>query len=78
MSQAKVDRNKEQKAHRKQIVAHEKRKLALARFGGAVILAALLGWAGYSAYAIYENNQPALYADLTAVSDYTASLSDTE
>lgn len=78
MSQAKVDRNKEQKANRKQIIAREKRQLALFKLCGSAILAAIIGWAGYSAYHIYESNQPAIYADLTAINDYSASLSAAE
>lgn len=78
MSQAKVDRNKEQKANRKKIVAREKRQVALVKLCGAAILIAILGWAGYSAYGIYESNQPSIYADLTAINDYAASLSDAE
>lgn len=78
MSQAKVDRNKEQKANRKKIVAREKRQLALIKLCGAAILVALLGWAGHSAYQIHESNQPSIYADLTAIDDYASSLSEAE
>lgn len=78
MSQAKVDRNKENKANRKQIVAREKRQHALMKLYGVAILVALLGWAGYSAYGIYESSQPATYTDLTAINDYVNSLSVTE
>lgn len=75
MSQAKVDRNKENKANRKQIVAKEKRQRTLTKFCGVVILVAILGWAGYSAYGIYESKQPAIYADLTSINEYVNSLS---
>lgn len=78
MSQAKVDRNKENKANRKQIVAREKRQQTLMKLCGVAILVALLGWAGFSAYGVYESNQPATYADLTSINDYVNSLSATE
>ena len=78
MSQAKVDQKKELKANRKQIVALQKRKRMLTICCGWVLLVAVLGWAGYSAYGIYESKQPAIYTDLTAINDYTSSLTATE
>ena len=78
MSQAKVDRNKEQKANRKQTVARQKRQHTLTIFCGWALLVAVLGWAGYSAYGIYQGNQPAVYTDLTSINDYVSSLSDSE
>lgn len=78
MSQAKVDRNKEQKANRKQTVARQKRQHTLTMFCGWALLVAVLGWAGYSAYGIYESNQPAVYTDLAPISDYVSSLNAAE
>ena len=80
MSQAKVDRNKEQKANRKKIVAQEKRKHLVGVICGWAVAIALIGWAGYSAYGIYEKNQPVetIYANLDAINEYTASLDKTE
>ena len=76
MSQAKVDRYKEEKKNRKQIMAREKRNLKLAVLGGWLGVIALVGWAGHSAYRIYENNKPVetIYADLSALDDYLATL----
>lgn len=78
MSQAKVDQKKELKANRKQIVARQKRQHKLIICCSWILLAAVLAWAGYSAYGIYQSNQPAVYADLTSINDYVNSLNATE
>ncbi|MGN0348663.1 MAG: hypothetical protein ACI4DR_03920 [Roseburia sp.] len=80
MSQAKVDRNKEQKANRKQIMAREKRQHFAAVACIWAILIAIAGWAGYSAYGIYQNNQPIekIYVNLDAIDEYTATLNGVE
>lgn len=80
MSQAKVDRYKEEKANRKKTMAHEKRMHALGVLCGWLILVAVLGWAGHSAYRIYENNKPVetIYANLDSINNYLSTLSDTE
>ena len=79
MSQAKVDRNKEQRANRKKIVAREKRNRIIATVCGWAIVVVIVGWAGYSAYDTYEKSRPmeTIYATLDAITDYTSSL-DTE
>lgn len=80
MSQAKVDRYKEEKANRKKIMAKEKIKRNLAAFCGCIVLVAILGWAGYSVYGIYENNKPMVttYANLDSINNYLDSLSAEE
>lgn len=80
MSQAKVDRYKEEKANRKKIMAQEKRKHMLAVICGWAIAIAVIGWAGYSAYSVYENNQPikTIYANLDSINDYMSSLDTAE
>lgn len=78
MSQAKVDQRKELKANRKQIVARQKKHHMLTLCCGWALLIAVLGWAGYSAYGIYESNQPAVYTDLDSINDYVSSLNATE
>lgn len=79
MSQAKVDRYKEEKANRKKIIAQEKRKHMISVICGWAVVIALLGWAGYSAYNIYENNKPmeTVYTNLDSINTYLTSL-DTE
>lgn len=72
MSQAKVDRYKEEKKNRKQIMAKEKRNHKLAVMAGWLVALAIVAWAGVSAYNIYENNKPmeTIYTDLTALDEY--------
>ncbi len=78
MSQAKVDKYKEEKANRKQIIARERRKKILTTACGCVIAVAIVGWAGYSIYSSYEKSKPTetVYTDLTAVEDYLNALND--
>lgn len=76
MSQAKVDRYKEEKRNRKEIIAKEKRKRTLNKIAGWLIALALIAWAGFSAYGIYKDNQPmeTIYTDLSAINDYLGTL----
>lgn len=76
MSQAKVDRYKEQKKNRKKIMRREKIASVLRKCAGTVVVLAILGWAGYSAVSMYQKNQPASYTEvnITAISDYISSL----
>ena len=60
MSQAKVDRYKEEKANRKKILAKEKRKRIAGTICGWLIALLIVGWAGYSGYnafLILDNTQ---------------------
>lgn len=50
MSQAKVDRYKQEKSNRKKIMKKEKRLLFLEKLCGVLLIAALVFWAGYSIY----------------------------
>lgn len=50
MSQAKVDRYKEEKKNRKKTMAKEKRLHLLAVVCGWLVVIALAGWAGVSGY----------------------------
>ena len=76
MSQEKVDRYKQEKANRKQIMAKEKRMHRLAVLCGWVIVIAVVAWAGFSAYRVYENSRPmeTIYANLNPINDYIDSL----
>lgn len=80
MSQAKVDRYKQEKANRKKTLAKEKRLHFAGVLFGWVLAAVVVGWAGYSAYSAYENSRPmeTIYANLDAINDYVNTLnSDT-
>lgn len=76
MSQAKVDRYKEEKKNRKAIIAKEKRKHALSVAAAVLVAVAVLGWAGVSGYQAYQNNKPleTIYTDISAIDDYMTSL----
>lgn len=76
MSQAKVERYKEEKRNRKETMARDKRKRMASMAALGVVCVALLGWIGTSAYQVYENSKPVetIYADLTALDDYMAGL----
>lgn len=50
MSQEKVNRYKEEKAKRKELLAKEKKKQMIARICAGLIGLALVGWVGYSVY----------------------------
>lgn len=80
MSQAKVDRYKQEKANRKKIMAQEKRKHLAAVVCGWAVALAIAGWAGYSAYAMYQDNKPmeTIYANLDALNDYMSNLESAE
>ena len=76
MSQAKVDRYKEEKKNRKKIMAKEKRMRIAGDVAGCLVAAGIIGWAGYSGYSAYEANKPmeTIYANLDSVTDYMSSL----
>ena len=58
MSQAKVDRYKEEKKNRKKIMAKEKRMRIAGYVAGCLVAAGIIGWAGYSGYSAYEASKP--------------------
>ena len=78
MSQEKVDRYKQDKANRKQIM----RKQRITNFVRKGVLApvalALIGWLGYSAYDMYESGKERVVAEVNydSVTDYLNSLSE--
>lgn len=79
MSQAKVDRYKEEKANRKKTMAKEKMLRRVKMAVGILVAAVIVGWAGFSGYRVYENNKPmkTIYTNLSAIEDYMTTL-DTE
>lgn len=58
MSQAKVDRYKEEKANRKKIMRREKIANKLRKCVVGIVAIALVFWIGYSAYNMYESSRP--------------------
>lgn len=78
MSQEKVNRYKEEKANRKQIMAKEKRQKAIRKAVGAVVAVVLIGWIGYSAVDTYQSSRPrdVVEVDYTAVDEYLQTISE--
>lgn len=85
MSQKKVDRYKKEKNNREKLQKREKRILNLEKVVVTVICIAVVGWVGYSAYDLVTREDPnaeqevvTTEMDVTAISDYLNSLSQTE
>ena len=78
MSQAKVDRYKEEKANRKKTMKHDKIKRTISAICGTVVCIAVVGWVGYSAYGYFhsekEKNPTQTEIDLSALNDYMSTL----
>lgn len=74
MSQAKVDRYKEEKKNRKQIMAREKREWAMLKAGGAVIACLVVGWIGFSVYQSVNAPKAADTNTPIEVTDYTVNM----
>ena len=72
MSQAKVDKYKQQKANRKQILAKEKRNRALTKAGLTVFGLVLVAWIGISAVDFIRESRPVktIYANTTGIDNY--------
>ncbi len=69
MSQAKVDRYKEEKKNRAKIIKKEKRQLLAMKVGASAIAIAMVAWVGVSVY----NNFQADDSTVTEKPDYTVS-----
>lgn len=76
MSQAKVDKYKQEKANRKEIIAKEKRKKMLIKVGAGAILVALVAWVGIStADFVYENRpKDKIFVQTTEIDKYLDNL----
>ena len=76
MSQAKVDRYKKEKADRKKTMRKEK-IMRKKRCVAGVIVLAIVGWFGYSAYDLHSSNQERAVAEVNydSVKDYLSTLS---
>ena len=82
MSQAKVDRYKDEKKNRKKNMKKEKVQNIIRRCAVCVVAVALIGWAGYSVHNIYESKKPTEkvtvdYSAMTTLSQSLAGNSDT-
>ena len=79
MSQEKVDRYKQEKASRKQIMRKQKAMGIVRKLILAVVAIALVGWLGYSAFDIYESGKERVVAEVNydAVTNYLSNMSTT-
>ena len=77
MSQEKVDRYKQDKANRKQIMRKQRITNFVRKGVLALVALALIGWLGYSAYDMYESGKERVVAEVNydSVNDYLNSLS---
>ena len=77
MSQEKVDKYKEQKANRKEIMKKQKRAKLFRNSVTGLVCVAILGWVGYSAVDYYQSNKPrkSVEVDYAAIDEYTEGLS---
>lgn len=78
MSQQKVDRYKQEKANRKQIMRRQRIMSIVRKCAVAVVAVALIGWLGFSVYDSYTSNQerPAVAVNYDSVTDYLSGLSE--
>lgn len=75
MSQAKVDRYKEEKKNRKQILKKEKMKRLIGRICGSVVALLLVVWIGVSAFGrFYTPPRKTYEVDLAALEEYMDSM----
>lgn len=78
MSQAKVDRYKEEKRNREKIMKKQKRDWMLIKTGLGVVAAVVIVWAGISVYNGFSSEEAAerqsYYVDVTAMEDYLSDM----
>lgn len=71
MSQAKVDRYKEEKKNREKLMKKQKREAMLLKLAGTVAAIALVGWIGFSVYQNVQSDVTNTYEVKTdALDDY--------
>lgn len=79
MSQAKVDKYKQEKANRKETIAKEKRVKKITKFCTGVVVGLLVVWIGFSTVDAIKENRPVntIYCDTAALDEYISGLYDT-
>lgn len=83
MSQAKVDRYKEEKKNRAEIMKKEKREKFFLKCGAGIIGAALIVWVGFSGYQSLTSSDAAnggktYNVNTDAMDEYLQELAETE
>ena len=77
MSQAKVDKYKQEKANRQQTIKKEKRMHKVRVAVGSLVVVLLAGWIGISVFDKVENRKlETVYFDMSALNDYATELSE--
>ena len=78
MSQAKVDRYKQEKANRKETIKKEKTANAIRKSVVVIAAVAVIGWVGYSAVDTYQSYQPkeSVEVDFSALDNLSLELSE--
>ncbi len=75
MSQEKVNRYKEEKANRKELLAKEKKKQAMMKAGAGVVVLALVCWLGYSVYDMANRpDTSTIEMDTSALDSYLSTM----
>ena len=80
MSQAKVDKYKQEKANRKEILAKEKRNKKITKFVAGVVVGVVAVWIGVSTVDAVKESLPVetIYCETGALDDYISSLYETD
>ena len=77
MSQAKVDKYKQEKANRQQAIKKEKTMHKIKVAVGTVVAVVLAGWIGVSVFYKIDNRKlETVYFDMSALNDYAQELSE--
>jgi len=81
MSQAKVDRRKEEKRNRERIQKKEKRSLFLTKVCCGSVILAIIGWIGFSSYERATDRSPgsgvAFEVNTAALDDFLNNMQET-
>ena len=78
MSQAKVDKYKQEKANRQQTIKKEKTMHKIKVTVGTVVAVVLAGWIGVSVFYKIDNRKlETVYFDVSALDDYVNDLAET-
>lgn len=77
MSQEKVNRYKEEKANRKEILKKQKMKARAVKGACVVVLALIAGWIGYSVYDVATESKAdkEIVVNLDSINQYMADIS---
>ena len=80
MSQEKVDKYKDQKLRRREIMKKQRRMHIIRTTVVSIAALALVGWLGYSAFEMFVVNQPreSVVVDYSAVDEYLGGLTQAQ